>query len=180
MMKEAVENMLNDFTELARKILATHGNHDPISIFFTEAGPRIVSSADILDESEEKFAAGNVSAGYAAKDRMAVALREIAEESKAYGVITIVEAWMTRVKSKDLQVLNGDQPGMGGVVGPLPRFDKNREEVLTMAYEFKMGDGSRYDGMIMRPIIRTAGAVSLGDPERYPSAGDGRLTGLIK
>lgn len=177
--KETVEKLLHDFAELAKGILATSNNHDPISIFFSEEGPRIVSSAEILNQSEKEFAAGNIRAGYDAKERMAAALREIAEESKAFGMITIVEAWATKVKAKDLQVLNGDQPGMGGVIGPLPRFDKNREEVLTMSYEFKMGDGSRYDGLVVRPIIRNGGQATLGSPERFPGTGDGRLTKII-
>jgi hypothetical protein len=180
MTKAQVEETLEKFSMIAESIMESCGSHDPISIFFTESGPRIVSSAPIMEDFEKAIVAGNIDAGYALKGQMADSLKKVAEESEAFGVITTVEAWAAAADQKDIQVIGGDQPGQGGVFGPLARFDKNRKEVLTMAYEFKMDDGSRCEGMIVRPMTRVGEKVSLGKPERFPGTGDGRLTKILK
>lgn len=177
---EQIIGKIDDLAKIARAIIVEHKNHDPISILYTEGGPKIIGLAHAMNESEKRFSAGDIQGGYAAKDAMAGMLKGFADKEKAFGIITIIEAWTKKVDPSELTVMGGDQPGMGGVVGPLPRFDKDRKEVLIISHEFRLADGTKSAGITTMEIIRDGDRASLGAPEKSHGMGDGRLTNIIQ
>lgn len=173
---EAVDHL----AVIAKTVIEACGNHDPMALFYGDGGVKILGMAPIMNEAEARFSEGDVAGGYAVKDQMADVMKSMALKEKAFGVITIIEAWAKRVSPSELMTIGGDQPGMGSVIGPLPRFDKDREEVLIIAYEFKLVDDTKKDGVMTMKIVRSGGKATLEAPEKIAGAGDGRLTNILQ
>jgi hypothetical protein len=175
-----VNAVVGHLSKVAEGIMKVSKHHDPMLVLYAEDDVRVVSMAPIMASAEKKFAAGDVAGGYAVKDEMAAQMKMAADEYKAIGAVTIIEAWTGSVKPDEIRFVGGDEPGMGGIRGPLARFDPNRGEALVFSYEFRMEDGSKLSKIILREIIRKDGEVTLGAPVASPGGGDGRFRSLIK
>lgn len=175
MTQEEIDKMLATMEERGRSLMIETGNHPPIMLLFTdkpdkEGGATIVHLGPIIEMAEEAFARGDSDTGYKVKQAMAYAMHAAVEEVKPFGLITIMDAYISKPKGDSL--LGLDQQ---------PRSDPNRIEAMTMYWEFKMANGSKLSMSQAFPYKRVGRKVTFDEKREKPFAmAEGPMTNFLK
>lgn len=179
--EEKIQEAVAHFMDTAKNVFRISGGHDPMVVYFAEAtGVHMASLAPMMRDAETLIRSGDIEGGYAVKNSMGKAMKELAVKHGAFGAISIFEAWTKKVAKNDIQTLGGDEPGMGTVIAENPRFAPDRKEVLMVAWEFRMEDGSKSQGSLSVEIMREKHGIVFGPTEKLAGLPAGRMTGLIE
>lgn len=115
---------------MAQKLLEEEKELSPVLLYFlpNEEEPGLMTLRGLMDGSD--------------KDAVAESIRITSRETKAYGLITIMEAWGASI---DTDVAPDD-------IKDLPRPSKlpERRELICVTFEWRHEDGFVQDGSLMR------------------------------
>lgn len=146
MTKDEINAVVDNLFCTAKMLLQRDGCHVFMAMLFTPKGQIPVSLQEFLEKAERWYAEGKVANACAAKDCIAVAVRNVAKSVDAFGICVIGEVWTLDRSPRGVQIVGGDEPGRADVIGEIPRFSPDRVEALSLTFEFRLPDGSKYEG----------------------------------
>lgn len=182
--KEKAVEMVERFTETARHTIQRFKNHMAIAVLLypDPTGPKttLLPLDPILADAERLWEEGHRAGFETTKDLLALLIRQQIKKLRAFGLITITEAWATTIPKSQVTQIGGDDPSKGRVLVPNPRESKERTEILMLSWEFKLSDG-KMCGMRTMEISRNGDLVTLGKPKDTEGGqAVGRLVNLIE
>lgn len=182
--KEKVEEYIKDFSERSMKTLQDCNGHPMILVLITDKGAMLVELDPMIELHEKLYAAGLKDRAARLKDAIAWFIRKLAKKEGATGCALVNEAWVAKVKPSEAVMAYGDEPGKATALNaPLPRERADRQEAVSLTYEFKLDSGEKMSGMRTWVFHRdAAGKVIKIDPpeDRDNSKAIGRFVSFLE
>lgn len=184
MTREEAQKLVESVSKTAKSIMGKDGCHTVIAIAFTEdKTTHVIDLTQPMNAAHGQYESGEDAQGDRTKDLTVEFLRAALKSIEAVGVITIMEAWMTKAKKQELFTVGGDEPGKGRTEwrGVMPRNNPERQEALYLCFEFKISDGPKYEGVKGWTFKRNGKKIVFGKKpfESVENVG-GRFSELIK
>lgn len=146
--KERAEEYIRDFSDLTTKTLRDCNGHPMILVLITDEGAGIVELDHMIELHEKLYAVGMKEQAAQIKDVISHFIRSLAKEKGAVGCALVNEAWVAKAKPSETVVAYGDEPGKATALNvPLPRERADRQEAVSLTYEFKLDSGEKMAGM---------------------------------